>query len=166
MTGAILVPGSYDPVTAGHLAIIEQAAKMADTVYAAIFVNPDKHYRFPLPLRLRLLRQATAHLPNVKVVSDGGRVVDFAAEHGVSLLVKGVRNEADFLYERKMADYNRAFGVETLLLPSPPHLREVSSSALRAALDRGEPLLPYLPSGVAALLEKALASGEGIDAKP
>ncbi len=154
MSGAILVPGSYDPVTRGHLYLIERASKMADTVYAAIFVNPEKTYRFPLETRLALLREACAHLSNVVVVSDGGRVADFASSHGVSLLLKGVRNETDFLYEREMADYNRERGVETLLLPAPPELREISSTALRTAFDRGEPLSPYLPERVAALLQK------------
>lgn len=152
MKGAILVPGSYDPVTRGHLYLIEQAAKMADTVYAAIFVNPEKVYRFPLEKRLALLREACAHLPNVTVVSDGGWVADFAKNHGVSFLLKGVRNEADFAYEREMADYNRARGVETLLLPAPPELREISSSALRAAIDRGEALRALVPENIAALL--------------
>ena len=154
MRRVILVPGSYDPVTRGHLYLIEQASKMADVVYAAIFVNPDKSYRFPLETRLSLLRAACSHLPNVTVVSDGGRVVDFAAANGVSAILKGVRSEVDFLYERDMADYNRANGFETLLLPAPPELREISSTALRAALDRGEPLSPYLPENVAALLQK------------
>lgn len=156
MSGIILIPGSYDPVTLGHLALISQASKMADKVYAAIFINPDKVYRFPLEVRLAFLREACAEYPNVEVISDSGTVADFSRTHGVSYLLKGVRNEADFLYEREMADVNRSRGVETVLLPTPPELREVSSTALREALERGEDLSPYLPARIAEMVQKYL----------
>ncbi len=154
MSGAILIPGSYDPVTRGHLAIIAEASRMADKVYAAIFINPDKTYRFPLEARLAFLAEACADYPNVEVVSSSGTVADFSREHGVSYLLKGVRNETDFLYEREMADVNRSRGVETLLLPTPPELREISSTALREALDCGRDLSPYLPARIAEMVQK------------
>ena len=144
----ICIPGSYDPVTLGHLSLIEQASRIGDLVYAAIFINPEKTYRFSLDERLELLRIATRPYPNVRVVSDGGTVADFARRNGVSFLLKGVRSEADFLYEREMADVNRARGVETLLLPAHPALREVSSSEVRRRLDAGEPEGGLLPPEV------------------
>ena len=149
----VCVPGSYDPVTLGHLSVIREASRLADVVYAAIFINPDKTYRFPLDTRLEMLRLATKDLPNVKVVSDAGTVADFAKANGVSYLLKGVRNEADFLYEREMADVNRSRGVETLLLPALPTLREVSSSEVRRRIDSARPTDELLPPEVEAYLE-------------
>ena len=149
----VCVPGSYDPVTLGHLSVIREAARTADVVYAAIFINPDKTYRFPLEARLEMLKLATKNLPNVKVVSDAGTVADFAKAHNVSYLLKGVRNEADFLYEREMADVNRSRGVETLFLPALPELREVSSSEVRRRLDGGKSKGDLLPPAVEAYLE-------------
>jgi pantetheine-phosphate adenylyltransferase len=160
VTDRILLPGSYDPVTVGHLAVIERAAKMAQTVYVAIFVNPDKSYTFSLEDRLAFLRAACRHLPNVRVVSDSGMVIDFVRRMEISLIIKGVRNESDFLYEREMADFNRrGAGVETLLLPCEPALREVSSSELRRRLSSGEPIAELLPKGVAELVKKAYGAG-------
>ena len=154
MKTTVLIPGSYDPVTLGHLSIIDYAAKTADKVYAAIFINPDKTYRFPLDARRAFLRQACRDYPNVQVLSSSATVAEFAAAHGVSYLLKGVRNEADFLYEREMADVNRTRGVQTLFLPALPELREISSSALRRALDTGADLSPYLPSSVLEMVQK------------
>ena len=153
MKTVICIPGSYDPVTLGHLSLIEKAAGMADLVYAAIFINPDKHYRFSLEDRLALLKQACGHLPNVTVVSDSGTVADFSKRHGVTFLLKGIRNETDFLYEREMADVNRSRGVETLLLPADPALREVSSSEVRRRLDAGQAQSGLLPSEIEAYLK-------------
>ncbi len=144
----VCIPGSYDPVTLGHLSLIEHAARTADVVYAAIFINPDKTYRFSLETRLELLRLACRPYPNVRVVSDSGTVADFARRNGVSYLLKGVRNETDFFYEQEMADVNRSRGVETLLLPAAPALREVSSSEVRRRLDRGEGGAELLPPEV------------------
>ena len=149
----ICIPGSYDPVTRGHLSLIEQASRIGDVVYAAIFINPDKTYRFSLEDRLEMLRIACRPYPNVRVVSDAGTVADFARRNGVSYLLKGVRNETDFLYEREMADVNRSRGVETLLLPSEPALREVSSSEVRRRLDENEEKDTLLPPEVEAYLK-------------
>lgn len=149
----ICIPGSFDPVTRGHLSLIERASRMADVVYAAIFINPDKTYRFSLEERLELLRIACRPYPNVRVLSDAGTVADFAKRNGVSYLLKGVRNETDFLYEREMADVNRSRGVETLLFPAEPELREVSSSEVRRRLDANEAKDALLPPEVEAYLK-------------
>ena len=149
----ICIPGSYDPVTRGHLSLIEKASRIGDVVYAAIFINPDKSYRFSLEERLELLRIACRPYPNVKVVSDSGTGADFAKQSGVTYLLKGVRNETDFLYEREMADVNRERGIETLLLPAEPSLREVSSSEVRRRLDANEAEDGLLPPEVEAYLK-------------
>lgn len=152
MTGAILVPGSYDPVTLGHLSVIATAAGMAEMVYVVIFVNPEKECHFPTERRLDFLRAACAKFPNVRVSYDGGMVADFAAVYGVSFILKGIRDERDFLYERAMADYNRANGIETVFLPSSPELRGISSTEVRRRIDAGEPLDGLLPAEVINLL--------------
>ncbi len=152
----ICIPGSYDPVTRGHLSLIEKASRIADVVYAAIFINPDKTYRFSLEDRLELLRIASRSYPNVRVVSDSGTVADFARAKGVTYLLKGVRNETDFLYEREMADVNRERGVETLFLPAEPTLCEVSSSEVRRRLDANEAEGELLPPEVEAYLKSIL----------
>ena len=117
--------------------------------YACAITAPDARPEYIDPSRAFLLE----NLPNVKVVSDAGTVADFAKAHNVSYLLKGVRNEADFLYEREMADVNRSRGVETLLLPALPELREVSSSEVRRRLDGGKSKGDLLPPAVEAYLE-------------
>ena len=140
MKATVLLPGTYDPLTRGHFAMIENAANLFDEVRAVIFVNPDKTCLFPLSDRLEFLRLATADLPNVTVGSSEGLVADYVRENGVGFIVKGVRNERDFIYERWMADWNAAHGAKTLFLPSPEDVREVSSTELRKRLERGLPI--------------------------
>lgn len=140
MKTTVLLPGTYDPLTRGHFAVIETAARFFDEVRVVIFVNPDKTCLFPLSDRLDFIRLATAGLPNVTVGSSEGLVADYVRENGVSFIVKGVRGERDYLYERKMADWNAAHGAKTLLFPAPEDLREISSTELRTRLERGLPI--------------------------
>ena len=137
MKTTVLLPGTYDPVTRGHLAVIETAAALFDEVRAVIFVNPDKTCLFPLSDRLEFLRLATKTFPNVSVDASDGLVVDYVRDNGIGFIVKGVRNEHDFRYEREMSDWNGAHGAKTLLLPTPPDLAAVSSTALRENLGKG-----------------------------
>ena len=140
MKTTVLLPGTFDPLTRGHFAVIETAARFFDEVRVVIFVNPDKTCLFPLSDRLDFIRLATAGLPNVTVGSSEGLVADYVRENGVSFIVKGVRGERDYLYERKMADWNAAHGAKTLLFPAPEDLREISSTELRTRLERGLPI--------------------------
>ena len=140
MKTTVLLPGTYDPLTRGHLAVIEAAARRFDEVRAVIFVNPKKTCLFPLSDRLEFLRLATAGLPNVTVGFSDGLVADYVRENGIGFIVKGVRNERDFLYERDMADWNAAHGAETLFLPAPPEVQQISSTALRERLTAGLPI--------------------------
>ncbi len=151
--GALLIPGSYDPVTTGHMDVIARAAATGERIYAVIFINPDKSYRFPLAKRLAYLTEACRPYPNVTVMSDDGLVVDFAKRHGISFLLKGYRNAGDLAYEEDMARRNRTAGVETVLLPASPSHAHISSSEVRRRLDAGEPLTGYLPGEVIAMLE-------------
>lgn len=140
MKTTVLLPGTYDPATRGHFAVIETAAALFDEVRAVIFINPDKTCLFPVSDRLDFLRLATASFPNVTVGFSEGLVADYVRDNGIDLIVKGVRDGHDFLYEREMADWNGARGAKTLLLPTPPDLSAVSSTSLRDRLKAGQPI--------------------------
>ena len=145
---SVILPGSYDPVTVGHLEVIRRAAREFDEVYAVIFVNPNKKYRFSLEDRLRMLSLATEELDNVLVSYSSGLVVDYMRDHGIEKIVKGYRTEADLPWEREQADFNRRHGYETLLWRCEPEYERVSSTAVRDALDRGDDASPLLPQPV------------------
>ena len=135
---AVLLPGSYDPPTLGHLSLIERAAKQYGTVHAVAFVNPQKTYTFPPEERVEMLRRMTAHLPSVTVGYAEGLVIDYAKAHGIDLLIKGYRNETDLAYERVQAEWNlKNGGIETRLLPAIEGEENISSTAARAALLAG-----------------------------
>ena len=140
MKTTVLLPGSFDPLTRGHYAVIEAAARAFDEVRVMVFVNPDKTCLFPLSDRVEFLRLATANLPNVTVGSSEGLVADCVRENGISFIVKGVRCERGYLYERAMADWNAAHGAKTFLFPAPEDVREISSTELRTRLEAGLPI--------------------------
>lgn len=144
------MPGSYDPVTLGHLDIIERVAKREDEVYVVIFVNENKKYRFSLSDRVNMLMLATEHLDNVLVSFSLGRVVDYMREHGIDRIVKGYRNDRDLEWERVQAEYNMKHGgYVTELIPCEDRFCGVSSTAVRELLDRGESADGLLPASVA-----------------
>ena len=146
---SVIVPGSYDPVTNGHLDIIRRAAEENDEVYAVIFVNPDKEYTFSLDDRMRMLILATDDLPNVLVSYSNGLVVDYMRDHDIERIVKGYRNDADLEWEREQAEWNlKNGGFETELWKCSPGLESVSSTAAREAIESGAPL-DMLPPAVA-----------------
>ncbi len=155
----VLLPGSYDPPTVGHLAVIERAAALYDRVIVAVFINPSKTGLFTHRERVAFLKLATTHLSNVTVDFSDGYVADYAKDHGVGLIIKGTRNETDRLYEEEMAAYNKQRGgVDTLLLPSDPDLAAVSSTAVREALEAGLPTEDLLPKGCYAAVHRAYAA--------
>lgn len=148
-----LTAGTFDPVTLGHLDIIERAASIFDEVVVGIFENPAKVKQFPLEVRFAALSKAVEHLPNVKTVIGDGFLAQYALDIGACALVKGARNGTDFDYEKVMADYNKLhFGVETLLLVSDTKYDNVSSSLVREKLARGEDISKLLPKGVSEIL--------------
>ncbi|KQX69572.1 pantetheine-phosphate adenylyltransferase [Angustibacter sp. Root456] len=126
-------PGSYDPVTLGHLDVIERAAAMFDDVVVAVLHNPDKRGTFTAAERVELLRHVLEGRERVRVVEFGGRLlVDVCRELGAAHVVKGLRGGADFDYELPMALMNRHLtGVETVFVAADPRLAHVSSSLVR-----------------------------------
>ena len=147
---SVILPGSYDPVTRGHLEIIKRAAREYDEVYVVIFVNPKKNYRFSLDDRMSMLMLATEGLDNVLVSYSGGLVIDYMRDHGIEKIIKGYRTEADLPWEREQAEWNKAHGgYETELWKCECGFESISSTAVRAALDESESIADLVPPAVA-----------------
>ena len=150
---AVILPGSYDPVTLGHLDIIRRAAAQYSEVYAVMFINPDKKYLFSEEDRLQMLRLACEDVPGVKVDFSEGRVVDYMRERGISKIIKGYRNGADLEYEKVQAEYNlREGGFETELWLADEKFTNLSSTLARDAIAKGEDASEILPEKVIAFL--------------
>ncbi len=151
--------GSFDPVTAGHLSVVRQAARLFSHVIIVVAVNPNKHYLLSADERMSLLREAVRRHPNVTVAYTEGLIVDYAREIGASVLLRGVRGATDAQFETELARNNRALAPElsTLFLPAEAHLAEVSSSGLKERVARGEDVSAFCPPAVAAKLRERLA---------
>ncbi|MBQ8005785.1 MAG: pantetheine-phosphate adenylyltransferase [Clostridia bacterium] len=153
-----ILPGSYDPMTLGHLNILQRSAKLYDQVYLALMINSDKKYTFDLETRIEIAELSCVGIPNVKVIYDGGMLADLAKRLGCSAIIKGVRNSADFEYEKKMAEFNRRLApdVETLLMPCDDKMGEISSTAVRELFESGraDQAEKLLAKGVADIIRK------------
>lgn len=148
MSGAVC-PGSFDPVTLGHVDILERAAAQFDEVVAAVLVNPAKSGMFSLEERLAMIAEATAHLPNVRAESGRGLVVDFVRERGLTAIVKGLRTGTDFEYELQMAQMNKHIsGVDTFFVATTPRYSFVSSSLAKEVAALGGDVSDLLPVSV------------------
>ncbi|MBQ7363916.1 MAG: pantetheine-phosphate adenylyltransferase [Clostridia bacterium] len=151
---SVIIPGSYDPVTLGHLDVIKAAAEREDEVYAVVFINESKQYSFSMEDRVRMLELATGGLDNVLVSYSTGRVVDYMREHGISRIIKGYRNEEDLKWERYQAEYNFAHGgYETELIECRAEHRELSSTLVRERLGAGLDISKLVPDGVAEYID-------------
>ncbi len=152
---SVILPGSYDPVTIGHLDIIRRAAEEHDEVYVVIFVNPEKTYTFSLDDRMRMLMLATDELDNVLVSYSNGMVVDYMREHDIEKIIKGYRNDADLEYEKKQADFNRICGgYETELVKCREGFELVSSTEVRERINRGEDISDLVCAPVAKYIKE------------
>ncbi len=143
-------PGSYDPVTAGHLDVLTRAAALVDELVVAVLHNPDKAGTFTVTDRVGFLESALADVPNVRVLAFGGRlIVDVCRELDAPVIVKGLRSGADYAYELPMAAMNRHLtGVETLFLPGDGALAHVSSSLVRQVASLGGDVTGLVPDVV------------------
>ena len=151
-----LLPGSYDPITVGHLDMIARAAAAFDEVVVAVMNNAAKTYRFTMAERAELARVATAEMPTVRVVADAGMLVDLFDTVGADVSVKGVRNETDRAYENEMAAYNLAKNprARTELWQAADDFEDISSTRVRDAMEKGLPLQDLLPAPVLARLRE------------
>jgi len=153
---SVIMPGSYDPVTLGHLDIIRRVAKREEEVYVVIFTNPNKEYLFPLEDRVAMLMLATEDMDNVFVSYSLGYVVDYMREHGIDRIVKGYRNEKDLEWENIQAEYNMKHGgYETELILCEKQYEDISSTAVREKLTRGESIDGLVPETVKRYIENS-----------
>ncbi len=145
-----ILPGSYDPITLGHLDIITRAAEVYDEIVVAVMNNAAKTYMFDMDARAEMVRLATKELPHVRVVADGGLLVDLFDRIGASVIVKGVRNETDLAYEQEMAAYNLRKNprAKTVFLEAKEPFSDLSSTRVRALLSKGEVPYGLLPPSV------------------
>jgi pantetheine-phosphate adenylyltransferase len=144
-----LCPGTYDPVTNGHLDIIGRAAETFGTVVVGALENPSKQPMFTLEERVAMLKEACASVPNVSVVSFRGLLVDFARAQGDAVIVKGLRAVSDYEYEIQMAQMNhRLAGVETLFMPTSPKWSFLSSSLVKEVARLGGDVAGLVPDHV------------------
>ncbi|WP_067669522.1 pantetheine-phosphate adenylyltransferase [Nocardia miyunensis] len=161
MAGA-LCPGSFDPVTNGHLDVFARAAAQFDEVVVTVMINKNKQGMFTVDERIEMLREVTADLPNVRVESWYGLLVDFAREQGVSAIVKGLRDATDFGYELQMAQMNKKLsGVDTFFIATNPVYSFLSSSLVKEVATFGGDVTDMLPPGVHKRLLARLAERRG-----
>ena len=152
-----LTPGTFDPITSGHLDVITRAAQLVDEVIVAVAASPKKQPLFTLDERAGLVRQATSHLPNVRVVPFNDLLVAFAEEMGATVVIKGLRAITDFEYEFQMTALNYQLNqeIETLFIMSPPQYMYLSSSIVREIASLGGDVTQFVPPCVNdALCEK------------
>jgi pantetheine-phosphate adenylyltransferase len=161
MAGA-LCPGSFDPVTNGHIDVFERAAAQFDEVVVTVLINPKKQGMFSVEERIEMLREATAHLPNVRVESWQGLLVDFAKQEGIGAIVKGLRDAIDFGYELQMAQMNKKLtGVDTFFIATNPTFSFLSSSLVKEVASYGGDVTDMLPPAVHKRLLDRIAEGKG-----
>jgi pantetheine-phosphate adenylyltransferase len=151
-------PGSFDPVTNGHLDVIERTSRVFDEVVVAVLVNKSKHGLFSTEERIQLLRESTADLPNVSVDSFQGLLVDFCTARGIQVMVKGLRAVSDFDYELQMGQMNHSLAeVETLFMPTNPLYSFLSSSLVKEVATFGGDVSRLVPPAVLAALKAKLS---------
>ena len=154
-------PGSFDPVTNGHLDIIERAAKLYDKVIVAILHNNSKSPAFTLEQRTEMLRAVTAGIKNVEIDSFGGMLVKFAKKRGASVIIKGLRAVSDFEYEFQMALINKKQSpdIETLFMTTSSGNSFLSSSVVKEVASLGGELEGMVPSVIIPIIYKKLLAG-------
>lgn len=157
-------PGSFDPITHGHLDIIERASKHFDEVIVAVFVNRKKEGLFSVEERLELISSNVKHLKNVRVDSGSGLLVEYCKANGVTAIVKGLRAVTDFDYELQMAQvHTQASGVETMFMATSPTHSFLSSSIVKELAYYGGDVSTMVPANVHTALKSRAASPRDLD---
>jgi len=157
MSGAVC-PGSFDPVTLGHVDIFERAAAQFDEVVVAVLVNPNKRGMFTPEERMEMIAESAGHLPNLRVETGQGLVVDFVKARGLTAIVKGLRTGTDFEYELQMAQMNKHIaGVDTFFVATTPRYSFVSSSLAKEVAQLGGDVSDLLPAAVNRRVAEKLA---------
>lgn len=148
-----IYPGSFDPVTYGHIDIIKRAAHIFDELIVAVLVNKGKSSLFSIEERVKMLEELFADLPNVKVASYEGLLVDFAVENDAKVIVRGLRAVTDFEYELQMAQTNNVLRneVDTLFLITKLEYAYLSSSTVKEVASYGGDISKFVPDNIAKL---------------
>lgn len=154
----VVYPGSFDPMTKGHLDIIERGAKLADRLIVAVLVNANKLPMFTLEERIEILKSGTTHLKNVEIVPFTGLLVDFLKQNGAQTVVKGLRAVSDFEYELQMAQANRDLypEMETIFLCTNVQYSFISSTVVKDILRHGGDISHLVPQEAINIIEKIL----------
>jgi len=154
----VLLPGTFDPPTNGHLNILRRASRLFDAVQVVIAVNPEKVYLFNAEERLGMMSALSRDLPNVTVSTWNGLIVDFADRIGVHVIVRGVRALADFDYEFELSVMNRSLNprIETIFLPTDQKYSVIRSSAIKEIAGFGGDISAMVPPLVAKALQEKL----------
>ena len=146
MMRTAIFPGTFDPFTIGHNALVRRALQLVDELYIAIGINTEKRTMFSLEERTERIATLYKEEPRIHVVSYEGLTTDFAQSIGAQFIIRGVRNTIDFEYERNIADVNRMLtGIETLLLISEPEHAAISSSMVRELAHFGKDIKSFIP---------------------
>ena len=144
-----IFPGTFDPITIGHLSIIERALDLVDEIVVAIGVNPNKKTYFPLEHRVKMINDLFANNNRVRATSYSNLTVDFAQEIGAGFILRGIRSVVDFEYEKNIADVNRQIsGIDTFILFTEPKHAHISSSIVRELLSHGKDVSMFVPSKI------------------
>lgn len=153
-----LVPGSFDPITLGHIAIIESAARLFDSVTVCVMVNEEKKYLFSLSERAELIKKSVSHLENVKVDTWSGWLFEYAEKNGIDAIVKGIRSEKDTAFEILQADFNRDKypAAQTVLIPAPEGMGTLSSTLVREKALQGEDLSDLVPKAIEGIIKNKI----------
>ncbi len=143
-------PGSFDPITIGHLALVERALPLFDKIVVAVGVNTHKKYLFPLEQRMDWLRQVFAKYPQVEVDSFEKLTAHYCKRIGAKYLLRGLRNASDFDYEKTISQLNHIVGggIETVFLISAPQYSHISSTIVREIVLGGGDVSPFVPAEV------------------
>lgn len=152
-----IYPGSFDPMTYGHLDVIERSSKMVDQLYVSVLINSAKNPLFSIDERVSMIKEMTSHLPNVEVTSFTGLLVDFAQEMNASIIVRGLRAITDFEYELQIAQTNRIVNpnVDTLFLTTSLEYSYLSSTIVKEVASYGGDISKFVPEQIAdAIYEK------------
>lgn len=151
-----ICPGSFDPVTVGHLDLVERAAAIFDRVILCVMLNGEKRHMFTPEERLAMAQAAVAHIPNARAAVCTGLLADFAREQGACALIKGARTGGDFDWEIQLAQINRDLnpGLDSIILPARPKHLHISSTMVREMIRYDQKLDDYVPAGAADILRE------------
>jgi pantetheine-phosphate adenylyltransferase len=150
----VVCPGSFDPITNGHLDIIERASSLFDEVVIAVLVNQTKSSLFTVAERIEMIKEVTTKFKNVRVDSWTGLLVDFCKANDISTIVKGLRAVSDFDYELQMSQVNLQLqGVETLFMATAPSHSFLSSSLVKEIASHGGDVSAYMPAAIVSKLK-------------